>query len=41
MKTSDMTKGMGYAAAAAVVLFVIIMFFTAINSWVSNKRVHY
>lgn len=31
----------GVASAAAVVLFIIIMFFTAINSQVSKKRVHY
>ncbi|MCL2522515.1 MAG: sugar ABC transporter permease [Erysipelotrichales bacterium] len=30
-----------YAAAAAVILFVIILLFTAINFWVSKKRVHY
>jgi len=30
-----------YAAAAAVILFMIILFFTAINFWVSKKRVHY
>src|SRR5690554_2346562 len=28
-------------AAAAVILFVIIMIFTAINLYISNKRVHY
>ena len=28
-------------AAAAVILFIIIMIFTAINLYVSNKRVHY
>ena len=40
-KTKEGGKTMGYAAAGAVVLFVIIMFFTAINSYVSKKRVHY
>ena len=30
-----------YAAAAAVVLFVIIMLFTLIQFRVSKKRVHY
>ena len=29
------------AAAAAVILFCIIMLFTVIQNWVSNKRVHY
>lgn len=32
---------MGYAAAGAVILFIIIMFFTAINGFVSKKKVHY
>lgn len=31
----------GYAAAGAIVLFVIIMIFTAINGWVGKKRVHF
>ncbi len=30
-----------YASAAAVVLFIIIMIFTALQFWVSKKRVHY
>lgn len=41
MKTSDVTKGMGYAASGAVILFIIIMLFTALNFWVGKKRVHY
>ena len=40
-KTKEGGTTMGYAAAGAVVLFGIIMFFTAINSYVSKKRVHY
>lgn len=40
-KTKEGGKTMGYAAAGAVVLFGIIMFFTAINSFVSKKKVHY
>lgn len=40
-KTKEGGKTMGYAAAGAVVLFAIIMFFTAINSFVSKKKVHY
>lgn len=39
-KSTDPTA-MGYAAAGAVILFIIIMFFTAINSFVSKKKVHY
>jgi len=31
----------GLAAAAALILFVIILFFTAINLYASKKRVHY
>ncbi len=31
----------GVASAAALVLFAIIMVVTAINSWVSSKRVHF
>ena len=38
--SSDATE-MGLAAAGAVVLFAIIMFFTAINGYVGKKRVHY
>lgn len=34
-------SGIGYAAAGAFLLFIIIMIFTAINSYVSKKRVHY
>ena len=30
-----------FASAAAVVLFIIIMIFTALQFWVSKKRVHY
>lgn len=41
MKSTDLTKGMGYAAAGAVILFIIIMLFTALNFWVGKKRVHY
>lgn len=40
-KTKEGGKTMGYAAAGAVVLFGIIMVFTAINSFVSKKKVHY
>lgn len=38
---SSSATDMGLAAAGAVVLFVIIMFFTAINNFVGKKRVHY
>ena len=31
----------GYAAAGSLILFAIIMFFTAINLYVSKKKVHY
>ena len=31
----------GYAAAGSIILFIIIMIFTAINLQVSKKRVHY
>jgi len=34
-------SGTGYAAAGAFLLFVIILIFTAIQSFVSKKRVHY
>lgn len=34
-------KTMGYAAAGAVVLFIIIMFFTAINKVIEKKKVHF
>ena len=34
-------SGVGYAAAVAFVLFVIILLFTAIQNFVSKKRVHY
>jgi multiple sugar transport system permease protein len=38
----DMIKGnVGYGAAAAVLLFIIIMIFTAIQFQVSKKRVYY
>ncbi len=33
--------GMGYAAAGAVILFIIIMIITAFNAWVSKRYVHY
>lgn len=39
--TTVVYSGVGYAAAGAFILFMIIMFFTAINSYVSKKRVHY
>ncbi len=31
----------GYAAAASVILFVIILMFTAVNMYVSKKKVHF
>ena len=31
----------GYAAAGSIILFIIIMIFTAINTQVSKKKVHY
>lgn len=31
----------GYAAAFAIILFVIILLFTALNRYISNKKVHY
>lgn len=34
-------SGVSYASAGAFILFVIIMFFTAINFFVGKKRVHY
>jgi multiple sugar transport system permease protein len=34
-------KTMGYAAAGAVILFLIIMFFTAINKVIEKKKVHF
>lgn len=34
-------KTMGYAAAAAVFLFIIILFFTAINKIIEKKKVHF
>lgn len=37
----DGSKTFQYAAAAAVVLFIIILAFTAIQRAVANKRVHY
>ena len=40
-KIQEGGKTMGYAAAGAVVLFIIIMFFTAINKTLEKKRVHY
>ena len=38
---SSMSGQMGYAAAFAVILFVIILLFTALNRYISNKKVHY
>ena len=32
---------LGYAAAGSLILFAIIMVFTAINLWISKKKVHY
>ena len=34
-------KTMGYASAGAVVLFLIILFFTAINKVIEKKKVHF
>lgn len=34
-------KAMGFAAAGAVILFLIIMVFTMLNLYVSKKKVHY
>jgi ABC-type sugar transport system permease subunit len=31
----------GLAAAGSLILFGIILIFTAINSYISNKKVHY
>lgn len=39
--SSPKSDGMGIAAAFAVILFVIILLFTALNRYISNKRVHY
>ncbi len=36
-----LTTQTSYAAAAAVFLFVIILIFTALQMWASNKRVYY
>jgi multiple sugar transport system permease protein len=41
MKVDVVEKGMGYAAAAAMVLFVVIMLFTALNLYISKKKVYY
>lgn len=41
MLRADSINSYSYGAAAAVVLFLIILVFTGINLWVSNKRVHY
>lgn len=41
MKATPVVNGMGWAAAGAVVLFLIIMLFTMVNLYVSKKRVHY
>lgn len=38
---SGMSDEMGKAAAFAIILFVIILLFTALNRLISNKRVHY
>lgn len=35
------STGMGQAAAFAVILFIIILLFTGINRYISNKKVHY
>lgn len=35
------TSSIGYAAAGSLILFAIIMVFTAINLYVSKKKVHY
>ena len=35
------STSMGVAAALAIVLFIIILLFTALNRYISNKRVHY
>ncbi len=35
------TGKLHYAAAAAVLLFIVILLFTAFQFWVSKKRVHY
>ncbi len=40
-KIEEGGKTMGYAAAGAVILFIIILFFTAINKVIEKKRVHY
>lgn len=40
-KTKVRSDTMGQAAATAVVLFIIILLFTALNRYVSNKKVHY
>ena len=37
----NLSTNTSYAAAAAVFLFVIILIFTALQFWVSKKRVHY
>ena len=34
-------KTVGYAAAGAVILFIIILFFTAINKVIEKKKVHF
>ena len=38
---SGKSDEMGKAAAFAIILFVIILLFTALNRLISNKRVHY
>ena len=38
---SGKSNEMGKAAAFAIILFVIILLFTALNRYISNKRVHY
>lgn len=35
------STSMGIAAALAIILFVIILLFTALNRYISNKKVHY
>ena len=38
---SGKSDQMGRAAAFAIILFVIILLFTALNRYISNRRVHY
>ena len=43
IKGSNATSpgAMGYAAAGAVILFIIIMIFTGIQNLISKKKVHF